>query len=226
MRRLITSIFSRRVANEYVHRERESRLDGRNVPKLDSESKVFGIGLNKTGSNSLHNALQMLGFQSVHYSCSTGNIKEIIRQNHLRGVKLLTGIERYQAFSDWNRPDTNHLFKQLDRQYPGSKFILHTRELEAWLSSREQHVRRTPNLGELQKRFPKSSWYQIDKDAWRQERQVLYDDVFEYFGDRPEDLLVLDIPAGDGWEKLCPFLGRSLPSEPFPFENRAEAAAR
>jgi hypothetical protein len=30
-------------------------------------------------------------------------------------------------------------------------------------------------------------------------------EVMEYFKNREEDLLVLDIAAGEGWEKLCPF---------------------
>lgn len=37
----------------------------------------------------------------------------------------------------------------------------------------------------------------------------------------PERLLVMDIAAGDGWEKLCPFLGREVPDAPFPWRNRS-----
>jgi 3'(2'), 5'-bisphosphate nucleotidase len=32
-------------------------------------------------------------------------------------------------------------------------------------------------------------------------------------------LLVLDITAGEGWEKLCPFLGKPIPDIPFPKAN-------
>jgi hypothetical protein len=28
--------------------------------------------------------------------------------------------------------------------------------------------------------------------------------------------------SGDGWEKLCGFLKRAVPKEPFPHENRTE----
>jgi hypothetical protein len=43
-------------------------------------------------------------------------------------------------------------------------------------------------------------------------------DVQEYFKDRPADLLVMNICAGEGWEKLCPFLNRdAIPSRDFPF---------
>jgi hypothetical protein len=32
-------------------------------------------------------------------------------------------------------------------------------------------------------------------------------------------LLVMNIIEGDGWDKLCPFLGTKIPSLPFPHEN-------
>jgi hypothetical protein len=43
--------------------------------------------------------------------------------------------------------------------------------------------------------------------------------VRDYFRHRPEDLLVLDICGGDGWEKLGPFLGLSIPRAQFPHAN-------
>jgi hypothetical protein len=45
--------------------------------------------------------------------------------------------------------------------------------------------------------------------------------VAEYFSGRPDDLLVLDITAGDGWPPLCRFLGRPVPDAPFPATNRS-----
>ena len=37
---------------------------------------------------------------------------------------------------------------------------------------------------------------------------------------RPGDFLVINIPAGEGWDKLCPFLGLPVPDAPFPLKNR------
>ncbi len=47
-----------------------------------------------------------------------------------------------------------------------------------------------------------------------------HEDVRKYFHNRPDDLLEMDITAGDGWEKLCPFLGLSIPSQPFRESNK------
>ena len=35
----------------------------------------------------------------------------------------------------------------------------------------------------------------------------------------PERLLVMDICAGEGWEKLCPFLGLPAPDSAFPISH-------
>ena len=35
-----------------------------------------------------------------------------------------------------------------------------------------------------------------------------------------QDLLVMDICAGEGWDKLCSFLGAPIPSTPFPNTNK------
>lgn len=47
-------------------------------------------------------------------------------------------------------------------------------------------------------------------------------EAVEYFKNRPQDLLVIDITKGDGWEKLCPFLNKDIPDVPFPKSNTAE----
>lgn len=36
----------------------------------------------------------------------------------------------------------------------------------------------------------------------------------------PENLLIMDIPGGDGWEKLCPFLGLTYPCSNMTFPSR------
>ena len=44
-------------------------------------------------------------------------------------------------------------------------------------------------------------------------------EIIEYFKDKPNQLLVLDIIKGEGWENLCTFLGKDIPDVPFPHEN-------
>ena len=48
--------------------------------------------------------------------------------------------------------------------------------------------------------------------------------AIEYFQDRSQDFLVMDICQGDGWEKLCPFLEiDQIPEIPFPYKRPQKA---
>ena len=185
-------------------------------------NKIFGVGLNKTGTTSIAKALEILGFDCVHWqSEKKGNIKDLIEKNNKIDLPLLTGIEEYDAYFDWNHPRTNHLFKKLDHQYPDSKFILHTRPIEDWINSRYQHVSSIPHLTKWQKKYPDNPWYNLDVEAWKIEYEEHHNDVRSYFKDRPDDLLVFDLFGGDSWKELCDFLQVEKPKVDFPIENKA-----
>ncbi|MBU1849693.1 MAG: hypothetical protein KKH40_03100, partial [Nanoarchaeota archaeon] len=47
-----------------------------------------------------------------------------------------------------------------------------------------------------------------------------HEDVLSYFKNRPQDLLVINVCAGDGWEKLCSFLKLPVPNKLFPHVNK------
>ena len=60
--------------------------------------------------------------------------------------------------------------------------------------------------------------YQPDRFAWVSATHVR--NVMEHFaGEKSAQLLVLDLVGGEGWEKLCPFLGVPKPDVPFPHDN-------
>lgn len=184
---------------------------------MSQESKIFCIGLNKTGTTSIHKAFELLGLSSVHFKSDSGNIKKIIKDNHEGGRPLLAGISQYKAYSDWNVASTNHLYKELDLQHPNSKFILTTRDMEGWLKSREKHVMRNFS----KRNNPTESAPIVNLGAWREEFEAHHLDVQEYFKNRPGDLLIFDVTKGDEWKKLCAFIGVGVPSRPFPKKNRA-----
>ncbi len=185
-------------------------------------NKIFCIGLNKTGTTSLHQAFGILGIKSVHFRDDDGNnIKEIILHNYQKGNNILKGLESYDAFTDWdNSTNTIEIFKEFDKQYPNSKFILNTRELNSWLDSRETHVKRN-QLAKQNNPEANITWLEIDRKGWERLYKDHHKEVNDYFKDRKEDLLVIDVTKGDGWEKLCSFLNVPLPKSPFPKRNVA-----
>ncbi|WP_127845051.1 sulfotransferase family protein [Psychroflexus aestuariivivens] len=187
---------------------------------MTSDTKIFCIGLNKTGTSSLHEAFKILGFKSVHFLDDKGNnIKDIIERNYHNNEHVLKGISHYEAFSDWDRDETSHkVFKLFDQQYPNSKFILNTRDLDSWLNSREKHVRR--NQKSFSANFGmKKSWLKIDREAWSVHFKRHHQSIYEYFEGRESDILVFDVTQGDSWDKLCSFLDVETPKVAFPKAN-------
>ena len=168
----------------------------------------------------MHEAFRLLGLKSVHYLDDEGNnIKEIIENNYLAGDNIIKGLEGYDAFSDWDRPPyTVDIVKEFYKQYPDSIYILNTRDLDGWLNSRENHVRKNQ---ERKRKNPDEDigWLKIDRNGWEIEFNNHYSEVSKYFEARKGNLLVFDVTKGDDWEKLCPFLGLPIPTAPFPKTN-------
>jgi hypothetical protein len=124
--------------------------------------------------------------------------------------KILKAAERYRSFEDgpWYE-----LYRELDARFPGSKFVLTLRRdsVTHAKSSWDHGVRRGRHRG------PCTEAYLAKKIRLYEQHTA---EVREYFKDRPEDLLVLCWENGDGWERLCPFLGVPVPGVPIPHLNR------
>lgn len=169
--------------------------------------KIFGVGLSKTGTNSLTEALKILGYKSLHTS-------------------VPYEILDYETATD---SPVAARYKELDIIFPNSKFILTTREFESWAISFANH----------RKKYDLSQFIKILRFEIYWTRAKIYGmvegftneyaiechkkhiaEVREYFKDR-KDFMELDICAGEGWEKLCPFLEKSAPSVSFPWKNKA-----
>ena len=50
-------------------------------------------------------------------------------------------------------------------------------------------------------------------------KKLHYSERKKYFKNRPNDLLVMNICSGEGWEVLCPFLNKPIPNVSFSKEN-------
>jgi hypothetical protein len=182
-------------------------------------TRIFGIGLHKTATTSLHHALQILGFDSAHWE-SGAWARTIWEEMHAAGHSL--AVEKRYALSDLPIP---LLYKALDRAYPGSQFILTVRSEESWLRSVRDHwsYERNPlryewDIYPFTNRIHRAIYGQTHYDAlvflarYRRHNQ----EVQEYFANRPDDLLVMDMEEGAGWQELCTFLGAPEPSVPYP----------
>jgi len=169
--------------------------------------KIFCIGLSRSGAMTLNKALQILGYRSLF----------VLDYEHLEDNLL-----EYDTFT---HTPLAAVYRELDSRFPDSKFILNIRERESWLGSLERQWK-TVNLNDLSEagRKIRLSVYgtdQFDREALGRAYDQHLDSVSQYFKNRDQSLLILDVCGGEGFEKLCPFLGRSIPSQPFPHQNSA-----
>lgn len=167
--------------------------------------RIFGIGLERTGTTSLAAAMRRMGFTTRHFPRTTNEIDEADFSNDI------TVACRY---------------RELDALYPGSKFILTIREEEAWLDScvrwyghlAEQRVLDFTAMAAARLLYGAEIFAPALWHIGRVEHEAA---VAAYFADRSGDLLVVDICGGQGWEKLMPFLAPAMPA--FPQENVFQA---
>ncbi len=180
--------------------------------------KVFGIGLSRTGTTSLTEALRALGYRAVHFPLA------IVREDEGRLTLDARAAARFDALTD---TPAALLFRELDAAFPGSKFILTTRRTEAWLASMRRlrasyaFLRFIPKVAQLTEALYGPRTYD-DEQTLRARFARHRAQVEAYFSKRMErDVLVLDFESGDGWRELCAFLGREVPHAPFPHANRS-----
>lgn len=175
--------------------------------------RLFQIGFSKCGTVTLAHFFNENGVPTVHHDF--GSLAISMHDNAMRGLELIAPqYQEYLVFTDMEDMTANppiniavQYFKVLDQQYPGSKFILNTRDKAAWLRSRSAHPIFGKNVTNLLSAT--AAMLQISEaqvlEMWSQEWDTHHAAVLEYFKDRPQDLLVFNIDS-DSPQKLQEFL--------------------
>jgi len=135
--------------------------------------KIFVIGFNKTGTSSLHQLFIELGIKSTHSV-----------------VPVMSIINNFDAFTDGDHFN----FKEYYNKYPDSLFILNTRPISKWLISRYKHAKFH--------KFKESWCWPISEEKtnkWITEREIHYQNIYDFFLDKPKQLLIINIEK-EGWE--------------------------
>jgi Sulfotransferase domain len=174
--------------------------------------KIFGVGLSKTGTTSLHHALRILGLKSIHFAPERLN-------DILDGSNVNPDFRRYDDVDAITDEPAAYFYEELFAAYPESKFILTVRNEDAWWRSISSHFNKESNweINKFGKQYIYGSARASEFLFRKKYRQHNADVIARIPGDR---LLMMDITAGDGWEKLCPFLNIKIPEVSFPYVNK------
>ena len=173
---------------------------------------IFGIGFPRTGTRSLAAALVELGFKTSHEWNESGP-----------GWRAALGDEppRINFACDAVIGFCSFCYSRLDRRHAGSKFILTLRHETDWLRSIKRNTQRASGQSGDTFRRRIFGFAGHDERRLRQAWLEHYVGVQRYFAGREDDLLIMDIPGGDGWGNLCPFLGVEAPSGAFPHLHKS-----
>lgn len=180
-------------------------------------AKIICVGFPKTGTTSLGVALENLGFSVDLFRPETmedADWESADVDTHLRN-KVFRILDAHDAIQD---APCAFFHKEFDLAYPGAKFILTQRNTDNWIKSFANFF-----VGKTDR--TRKWMYGIDRVAGNEDmlRQVYENknaEIIDYFKDRPEDFLIMNLEQGDGWHELINFLGKDN-LKPFPHEQKA-----
>ena len=121
-------------------------------------------------------------------------------------------VDSYQCFSD-NGNLRN--FKELDKKYENSIFILNTRNLDKWILSRFKHGKRQCENNNSLKNW---AWPYTKEliYKWVNDREKHHLDLLEHFKDKPYKVIIVTTEKND----FLQFISQQLNIEYFNFEPR------
>lgn len=194
--------------------------------------KVFSAGFGRTGTLSLKQALEQLGFGPCHH------MEEVIKTGPPQ-VRLWSAaadgkpdfeaiFDGYHSAVDW---PTAAFWREMAAAYPDAKVILSSRTPESWVKSFSDTI--------LKVLLDRPNWPPHMTDWLTMVTRVVIDRSLGGVTD-PEGLMRVfkaheaavkaAIPANrllvhsakDGWEPLCAHLGVPVPATPYPRTNSTE----
>lgn len=210
---------------------------------VKNKRKIFCVGANKTGTTSLKKALEDLDYVVGNQYLSSRLIPHYKNENFDEIIEFCKSAQVFQDIP-FSFP---HTYKHLDKAYPNAKFILTVRDSpEQWYDSLISFV--TKIMGNGNGELPDKADLQESGNVWKGWAWEIFkiisktpeDDIFnkeiirqqyknhnkavkEYFKDRPEDLLVINVSHDDSYQALIDFLDiKDPPYSSFPWKNKTE----
>jgi hypothetical protein len=203
--------------------------------------EIIGAGFGRTGTLSLKQALETLGFGPCYHMTEVLSKPENFSHVPLwtqaaEGVDIdwRALLDGYRSTVDW--PGCR-FWREMRSVWPEAKVILSLRDADRWYDSVMKTI--WPASSGMMKADDeplKSFGVMHDRVIWsgtfsgRIEDRAHAKHVFEEHNAEvkrsvPTDRLLVYEP-GDGWEPLCAFLGVAVPDEPYPHSNSSEDFGR
>jgi Sulfotransferase domain len=188
--------------------------------------KVIGAGFGRTGTESMKQALEILGLGPCHH------MKEVM-SNHAQ-LALWRAAARgelpdwdeafagYHSAVDW---PSAYFWREVSARYPEAKVLLTVRSAESWYESMDRTLlpvlRASTDPDSIGRRLVAARVFGGRLDDRDHVIAVYEKNIADVQAACPPERL-LTYHLGDGWEPLCRFLDRPLPDVPYPQSNSTE----
>lgn len=187
---------------------------------------VIGAGFGRTGTDSMRNALDILGVGPTHHMFKLGEYASLREPwlDLVKGTKpdwetLFTG---YHACVDW---PSAFYWRDLIVAYPEAKVLLTMRSAESWWNSFEatilKHIQSNDDPNGFAQLLVAEQVFEGRPDDRDHSIAIYNRNIEEVLSTvDPERLLVHNL--GDGWEPLCRWLDLSVPEIDYPSGNSTQ----
>ena len=184
--------------------------------------EIIGAGFGRTGTDSMREALNILGFGPCHHMYEVTNnpvMKQRWRAFMDDGAPDWDALfEGYRSCVDW---PSVHYWRDLVTKYPDARVILTWRDPESWWTSYEatllKFFQTTQDHASVGYRVMEKAFG--GRAADRDHVLATYENHnAEVIATLPQDRLLVH-RLGDGWAPLCAHLGVPVPHDPYPNRN-------
>ncbi|SPF76056.1 hypothetical protein ALP8811_01055 [Aliiroseovarius pelagivivens] len=197
--------------------------------------KVIGTGFGRTGTDSMREALNILGFGPTHHMFE---LNDNPHQTEIWRTLVEGGLpdwdqlfEGYHACVDW---PSAHYWRDLIDHYPDAKVILTQRPSDAWWRSFEKTILSFTNSPDDPDKFFSQKLVGDTvfggRPVTRDHAISIYEAHIQDVKDTVPEHRLLVHGLGDGWAPLCRHLEVEIPQQDYPnrnakksFQDRVEA---
>ena len=210
------------------------------IPAHDA-FKLLDVGAPRTGTQSLHDAMEILGFNSMHTGSFTP-IRVSLCEYLFGNGPLEDAIALLGAFDAAMDEPVMLMYEEVMAAFPEAKFLLTLSDAESWFNSTVE-LARTMSFNRAVMSVP-DPLDELDRNSWKflcsgmkswgcnfenssaEEKETCLQNYARH-NERvqevipPERLLVYN--WSDGWAPLAHFLGTAIPEEEFPHEDAVKS---
>ena len=211
-----------------------------NAKRVKSKQKIFCIGRNKTGTTSLKAAFAEFGYVIGEQDVAEHLFEQYyLEDDYAPIIQYCKSAEVFQdvPFSFYQ------IIPYLDKAFPNSKFILTVRDSpEQWYNSFVKYYSKRSGVTDgiatyddllkstyvsntFRAKFIVDAHQTTQADPFNKEQlirqyqnHIAY--VENYFKDRPQDLLTVNIAEKSAFQTFLAFIGKTSTATEFPWENK------